>query len=173
MNEKKDIQVLFSEEQIKTRIENLASAISLNGESGNTVMVCVLKGAFIFLADLCRGITIDVDIDFITASSYEGTESSGKVKISSGNPVDYKDKNVILVEDIVDTGTTMQALISLFNDKGAKSVKVAALLSKSERRKHHVEIDYLGFEVDNLFVVGYGLDHNQMYRNLPFIGVYK
>ena len=167
------VDTLISEQQIYQRIKELAGKISEENPSGNTILVCVLKGAFLFASDLCRATSIQVEIDFITASSYSGTKSSGDVKISAGKPVDYDGKHVVIIEDIVDTGLTMKKICEHFEALGVKSVKTAALLSKAAHRKHTVEIDYCGFDIEDNFVVGYGLDYNQRFRDLPFIGVYK
>lgn len=167
------ISVLFSEEQLSGRINELAKSIAVEHSGEEVVLVCVLKGAFLFAADLSRAIPSPVAVDFITASSYQGTKSSGEVKISSGLPIDYNGKNVIIVEDIVDTGLTVKKLTEEFQSLNAKSIKIASLLSKKASRKHEVKIDYCGFEIDDHFVVGYGLDYNQKYRDLPFIGIYS
>lgn len=172
MKNAKNVNVLISVEELSKRIDELAMKISKENPCGNTVFVCVLKGAFLFASDLCRATSIRVDIDFITASSYSGTKSTGEVKISEGKPVNYNGKHVIVVEDIVDTGLTMKKICEHFEKIGAKSVKTATLLSKKAHRKHDVEIDYCGFDIEDNFVVGYGLDYNQKFRDLPFIGIY-
>lgn len=165
-----DVEVLFSQEQLERRISELASEISRDFTGQDLVIVCVLKGAFLFAADLCRKLTIECSVDFITAASYVGKESSGDVKISAGTPIDYKDKTVLLIEDIVDTGQTVKKLMEYYRSKSVEDVKVASLLSKKAHRKHELKVDYVGFEVDDTFVVGYGLDYNQRFRTLPFIG---
>lgn len=167
------VEPLFNQELIASRVNEIAESISRDHQNKETVLVCVLKGAFLFAADLCRQISIPVGVDFIIASSYLGTSSTGEVKISAGHPFDYSDKNVILIEDIVDTGLTIKKLMEVFLERGAAQVKVATLLSKKAHRKHQVNVDYCGFEIDDHFVVGYGLDYNQKYRDLPYIGKYN
>lgn len=172
-SKEENVEVLYNKETLNKRIKEIAAEISKDNQGKDTVLVCILKGAFLFAADLCREISIPVEIDFMTASSYEGKSSTGEVKISSGVPTDYKGKNVIIVEDIIDTGLTLLTLKKEFEKKGANSVKTATLLSKKASRQHEVIVDYIGFDIDDLFVVGYGLDYNQRYRDLPYIGIYK
>lgn len=137
-------------------------------------MVCVLKGAFVFLADLIRAMDVFLKVDFIACSSYgSSTESSGVVRILKDLDYPVEGKHVLLIEDIVDTGLTLNYILSLLKERRPKTLKVCALLDKPERRVVPVKIDYLGFKIPNEFVVGYGLDYNGQYRNLPFIGVLK
>jgi len=136
--------------------------------------VCILKGAFLFLADLVREIDIPVSVDFMAISSYAGqTESTGQVKILKDLDTLIEDRHVLIVEDIIDTGLTMNSVIKLLKTRKPKSIKICTLLDKVERRVINVKIDYYGFQIPNSFVVGYGLDFEEKYRNLPYIGVLK
>lgn len=174
----KDIQkVFFSKEELEAIARRLGSQISRDYENRNLLIVSVLKGSVIFMADLMRNITIPCKIDFITASSYHaGTESSGNVSVTDDLSVkDVHGYDILIVEDILDTGRTLQKLSDIFARKGANSVTICTLLDKPERRDKSVKIKptYIGATVDNEFVVGYGLDYDQKYRNLPFIGILK
>lgn len=174
----KDIQkVFFSTEELEAIARRLGSQISRDYENRNLLIVSVLKGSVIFMADLMRHITIPCKIDFITASSYHaGTESTGSVSVTDDLSVkDVRDYDILIVEDILDTGRTLQKLSDIFAKKGAASVSICTLLDKPERRDKNVKIrpTYIGATVENEFVVGYGLDFNQKYRNLPFIGILK
>lgn len=173
-----DIQeVFYSQEDLAQIANRLGHQISHDYKDRNLLIVSVLKGSVIFMADLMRSITIPCKIDFITASSYHaGTESSGKVSVTDELSVkDVHGYDILIVEDILDTGRTLQKLSDIFNKKGAASVKICTLLDKPERRDPSVKIKptYVGAEVRNEFVVGYGLDFDQKYRNLPFIGILK
>jgi hypoxanthine phosphoribosyltransferase len=174
----KDIQkVFFSKEELEAIARRLGSQISRDYENRNLLIVSVLKGSVIFMADLMRNITIPCKIDFITASSYHaGTESSGNVSVTDDLSVkDVHGYDILIVEDILDTGRTLQKLSDIFAKKGANSVTICTLLDKPERRDKNVKIKptYIGATVANEFVVGYGLDFDQRYRNLPFIGILK
>jgi len=174
----KDIQkVFFSQEELEAIARRLGSQISRDYENRNLLIVSVLKGSVIFMADLMRNITIPCKIDFITASSYHaGTESSGSVSVTDDLSVkDVHGYDILIVEDILDTGRTLQKLSDIFAKKGASSVTICTLLDKPERRDPGVKIKptYIGAKVENEFVVGYGLDYDQKYRNLPFIGILK
>ena len=135
-------------------------------------MVCVLKGSCIFYADLVRAMTIPVEFDFIHVSSYQGDTSTGKVTINKDLTVDIKGKNLIVVEDIIDTGITMKALVPMLEARGPKSVKVCAMLDKPSRRSVDFKADYIGYSIPDEFVIGYGLDYAHKYRNIPEICVY-
>ena len=174
----KDIQkVFFSKEELEAIARRLGSQISRDYENRNLLIVSVLKGSVIFMADLMRNITIPCKIDFITASSYHaGTESSGNVSVTDDLSVkDVHGYDILIAEGILDTGRTLQKLSDIFARKGANSVTICTLLDKPERRDKSVKIKptYIGATVDNEFVVGYGLDYDQKYRNLPFIGILK
>lgn len=157
-------------EEIRKAIADLGGRISSDYRDRRLVCIGTLKGAFIFMADLVRQITIPLEIDFIGASSYEGeTSSSGRIRLTKRPDIDLKDKDVLVVEDIVDTGFTLVALIDFLRSFGPKSVKVCSLIDKKERRESEVEIDYSGIVVEKGFLVGYGLDYNEHYRHLPEI----
>ena len=168
------IEVMINENEIKARIEELASKIDDDYEGKELVVVCILNGAFIFCSDLIRKISKPVYVDFMKASSYgDSTESSGDLKIDMDLKVDIKDKHVLLVEDIVDTGLTLTRIIDHLGKRGPASMKLASLLFKDCRSKYKVDVDYLGFKIDDHFVIGYGLDFAGKYRELPYIGVYS
>ncbi len=167
-------KILFEKAEIKSRIKVVGSKISTDYKDKFPLLVCVLRGAFMFLADLVREINIPVSIDFMAISSYGGkTESTGQVKILKDLNTPIKDRNVLIVEDIVDTGLTMDAVTRLLRTRKPASLKIATLLDKEERRTIPIKVDYYGFKIPNLFVVGYGLDYEERYRNLSYIGVLK
>ncbi len=172
---KEDIkEILFSEEEIKERIKFVGKKISEDYREKFPLLVCILRGAFMFLADLVREIEIPISVDFMSISSYGGkTESTGQVKILKDLDTPIEGRHVLIVEDIVDTGLTMDAVTRLLGTRKPASLKIATLLDKVERRKIPVKVDYYGFRVPNEFVVGYGLDYEERYRNLPFIGILK
>ena len=166
------IVTMLSQEQIAARVRELGAQLTKDYAGHNLVLVCVLKGSFVFAADLARAIDLPLRIDFLGTRSYgEDTESSGVVQITQdlSRPIDHED--VILVEDIVDTGLTVAYVIDLLRTRNPRSVKVCALLHKPARARVEVQVDYLGFTIEDRFVVGYGLDHAERYRNLPYIGV--
>jgi len=165
-------KVLVTKEQLDEKTAELAKAIERDYKGKELVLVGVLKGGFIFLADLVRKISMDLTIDFISVSSYgNSTESSGVVRIIKDIDSDITGKHVLLVEDLIDTGLTLNYLKELFNTKGCASVKLAAILDKPERRKVDLKVDYSGIEIPDEFVVGYGLDWAGRYRNLPDVCV--
>lgn len=168
-------KVLISEAELQTRIANLASEMNaIYTDDDLPILVCILKGAFMFLADLTRHLDFRHEIDFMEISSYgSGTTSSGSVRILLDLASDIKERNVVIVEDIVDTGNTLTYILRNFAARKPASVRVATLLSKPSRREIDVPIDFVGFEVPDEFVMGYGLDYAQQYRNIPFIGVLK
>jgi hypoxanthine phosphoribosyltransferase len=166
------IVTMLSAETIAARVRELGATITRDYAEGSVVLVCVLKGSFIFAADLARAIDLPLRVDFLGVRSYgEGTESSGVVQITQdlSRPIAHED--VILVEDIVDTGLTIAHLMDLFRTRQPRSVRVCSLLHKPARAKVNVKVDYLGFTIEDRFVVGYGLDFAEKYRNLPYIGV--
>ena len=164
--------VLISEEEISLRIDALAKAINEEFAGQELVVVCVLKGAFMFCSDLIKKIQLPVKLEFIQLSSYgEGTTSSGNVKVEMDLSGSIKDKNVIIVEDIVDTGLTIKTLLGMLKLRNPKTLKLASLLYKPSRTIHEVNIDYLGFEIEDKFVIGYGLDYAGRYRELSYVGV--
>jgi hypoxanthine phosphoribosyltransferase len=163
---------MLSADTIAARVRELGAAITRDYAEGSVVLVCVLKGSFIFAADLARAIDLPLRIDFLGVRSYgEGTESSGVVQITQdlSRPIAHED--VILVEDIVDTGLTVAHLMDLFRTRQPRTVRVCSLLHKPARAKVGVKVDYLGFTIEDRFVVGYGLDFAEKYRNLPYIGI--
>lgn len=163
---------LLTKEEISARTGELAAQITGDYKGQDLVMVGVLKGAFIFLADLVRQVDMPVEIDFVAVSSYgTDTKSSGVVKIIKDLDIKIEGKHVLLVEDIVDTGLTLKYLSGMLQGRGPKSVEICALLSKPDARKVEIEVKYCGFDVPPLFVVGYGLDYAERYRQLPYVGV--
>jgi hypoxanthine phosphoribosyltransferase len=165
-------KTLLSSEQIATRVRELGEQITRDYVERKLVLVCVLKGSFVFAADLARAIELPLRIDFLGVRSYgQGTETTGVVQITQDlvRPIEHED--VLLIEDIVDTGLTMAHLVELLRTRGPASVRICALLHKPARARVAVAIDYLGFTIEDRFVVGYGLDLNDRYRNLPYVGV--
>jgi hypoxanthine phosphoribosyltransferase len=170
----KELDVLFTPEQIAARVRQLGLQIERDYQSKELVLLGVLKGSFLFISDLARAIDLPLSVDFIGLSSYgEATESTGVVKITSdlSRPIDGK--HVLVIEDIVDTGLTMRYLLDNLATRHPTSVKLCALLNKPSRARTKIPIDYLGFQIEDRFVVGYGLDAAEKYRNVPFIGVKK
>lgn len=164
--------VLLSEELIQQRIRELAETISRDYQNEELILLCVLKGSLMFTSDLMRHLDLRVMVDFIGISSYgESTRSSGVVRIVKDMEENISGRHVLVIEDIVDTGLTLNYLHGVLKLRNPASVKIATLLSKPSRRKVEVPIDYLGFEIDDHFVVGYGLDYKSFYRNLPYIGI--
>lgn len=167
-----NIRVLLPEEELAARISELGAQISKDYEGESVFLVCILKGASFFACELAKRITVPVIIDFMATSSYDGgTVSSGVVKIKKELDLDPTGQNVIIVEDIIDSGNTLNFLGQYFKDRGAKSVRMVTMLDKPDRREVDVHVDYTGFTIPDQFVVGYGLDYDQKYRNLPYIGV--
>ncbi len=168
------LDVLHSKDAIAARIAELGAQIARDYAGKELVLVCVLKGAILFAADLCRAIDLPLALDFIGLSSYgESTESSGVVKITSDLTRPIEGKHVLVIEDIIDTGLTMRYLLDNLATRHPASVKICALLHKPSRARTRIPIEYLGFTVPDLFVVGFGLDVAERYRNVPFIGVMK
>jgi hypoxanthine phosphoribosyltransferase len=166
------IKVLISEEQIDIRIRQIGERISRDYAGKKVHLICVLKGGSLFMCELAKRITVPVSFDFMSVSSYGGdTKSSGVVKIVKDLDEAIRDKEVIIVEDIIDSGRTLSYLVELLGQRGPKSISICTLLDKPDRRVVDVHVDYTGFEIPDKFVVGYGLDYDQKYRNLPYIGV--
>ena len=167
-----NIRTLISEEELQERIEKLAKKITKEYEGKTVHIICVLKGAVTFMVDLAKKIDLDVRFDFMDVSSYEGTVSTGQIKINKDLDQLIEGEDVILVEDIIDTGRTLSYLLEYLKYKKPKSLKVCTLLDKPDRRVvEDLCPDYVGFVIPDEFVIGYGLDYNQKYRNLPYIGV--
>ena len=163
-------KILFTEEEIRKRAKEIGEQIGRDYEGEEIVLLGTLKGAVLWMSDLMKEIPLDVTIDFISASSYgSSTSTSGVVKIKKDVDMDLFNKNVIIVEDIVDTGTTLNYLKEYLKERNPKDVKICTLLDKPARRVIDLKPDYIGFTVDDLFVIGYGLDYDQKYRNLPYI----
>lgn len=167
--------VLVSEQQLKDKVAELGAAISRDYAGRDLLLVSILKGSVVFMADLMRAITIPCGIDFMVVSSYGGsnTTTTGLVKIIKDLDQDLSGKDVLIVEDILDTGITLSHLVPMLEMRRPNSVRLCTILSKPSRRKADIEPDYLGFEVPDEFVVGYGLDYDEKYRNLPYVGVLK
>lgn len=166
------VSVLLSEEDVDARIKAIGEQISRDYAGKSVHLVCVLKGGSFFMCELAKRITVPVSLDFMSVSSYGSeTKSSGVVKIVKDLDETLKDKDVIVVEDIVDSGRTLSYLMELLKDRGPRSLRLCTLLDKPERRVVDVKVDYTGFQIPDEFVVGYGLDYDQKYRNLPYIGV--
>lgn len=168
------IEVMYTEEEVDRRIQEIGDQITRDYAGKQIHMVCVLKGGAFFMCELAKRIRLDVSLDFMSVSSYgSGTESSGLVRIVKDLDESLKDKDVIVVEDIVDSGRTLSYLLKMLTERGPKSLKLCTLLDKPSRRVTEVDVAYTGFQIPDEFVVGYGLDYDQVYRNLPYIGVVK
>lgn len=164
--------VLISEEEIALRVEALGKAITEEFEGEELTVICVLKGAFMFCSDLLKKINLPVKLEFISLSSYgDGMTSTGNVKLEMDLSGSIANKNVLVIEDIVDTGLTIKTLTEMLQSRNPKSLKLASLLFKPSRNEHPAKIDYLGFEIEDKFVIGYGLDYAGRFRELPYIGV--
>jgi hypoxanthine phosphoribosyltransferase len=167
-------KVLITETDLKARVKELGEAISRDYEGKRPLLVSVLKGSVVFMADLLREIKIDCEIDFMSVSSYgRGQKSSGVVRILKDLDNDITGRHVIVIEDILDSGLTLSYILELLKTRNAASIKLCALLDKPDRRVVDVAVDYTGFKIPDEFVVGYGLDYGEKYRNLPYIGVLK
>jgi hypoxanthine phosphoribosyltransferase len=169
-----NLEPMFSAEEIQRRIATLGAEIARDYAGRNPLLICVLKGACIFLSDLMRAIDLRLDLEFMAISSYgSSTRTSGEVRILKDLSVPIEGREILVVEDIIDTGLTLSYLLANLRARGAASVRLVALLDKPERRQRPVEIDYRGFQIPDEFVVGYGLDYAERYRNLPYIAVVK
>ena len=168
------VDILLSEQEVDKRIQEIGEQISRDYAGKEVHLVCVLKGGSFFMCELAKRITVPVTLDFMSVSSYgSSTKSSGVVKIVKDLDEPLKDKNVIVVEDIVDSGRTLSYLLEMLKDRHPASLSLCTLLDKPERRVVDVNVDYTGFNIPDEFVVGYGLDYDQRYRNLPYIGIVK
>jgi hypoxanthine phosphoribosyltransferase len=172
---KKDIaEVLIGAEELQAKVAELGQQISEDYRGRNPLLICILRGAVLFLSDLIRATDIPLEMDFMAISSYgDSTESSGVVRLVMDLKSNITGRNVLIVEDVVDTGRTLAYILDNLQTRRPADIKVCALLSKPSRREVEIKLDYLGFEVPDEFVVGYGLDYAENYRNLPFIGVLK
>ena len=171
----KDIkEVLCSEEQLSKKISELGAAITRDYAGKDLLLVSILKGSVMVMADLMRAVDLPLQIDFMNVSSYgAGTETTGAVKILKDLDVDIKGKHVLIVEDILDSGVTLHNLMKLLTQRNPASIEICTLFSKPSRRKVEVPVRYMGFEIPDAFIVGYGLDYDEKYRNLPYVGILK
>ena len=167
-------EVLISHQQIRERTEELGRQITEDYDGKDPLLICILKGGLMFLADLMREVDLPLEIDFIAVSSYgDSTESSGVVRILMDLERNIEGRHVLIVEDIIDTGRTLSYIIENLRTRGPASIKVCTLLDKPARRELEIPIDYVGFTIPDRFVIGYGLDYGEIYRNLPFVGILK
>ncbi len=171
----KDIkEVLYTEEQLSAKIRELGAAITKDYAGKDLLMVSILKGSIMVMADLMRAVDLPLQIDFMNVSSYgAGTETKGSVKILKDLDVDIKGKDLLIVEDILDSGVTLHNLINLLKQREPASIEICTLFSKPSRRQVDVEAKYIGHEIPDAFIVGYGLDFSEKYRNLPYVGILK
>ena len=168
------LRVLLSEEEIHAKVKEMGKKITEDYKNSNLMLVTVLKGAVVFLADIMREIDVPAEIDFMVVSSYgSGVKSSGVVKIVKDLDVPLEGKDILIVEDILDSGLTLSYIKELLASRGPRSIKIATLLDKPSRRKVDFHADYVGFSLPHDFVIGYGLDYDEKYRNLPYIGILK
>lgn len=164
------VSILINKAKLEKRIEELAKQIEKDYDGKEIVFIGILKGSVMFMSELAKNVKNNVVLDFMEASSYEGTESTGNVKINKDIKNSIEGKDVIIVEDIIDTGRTLTYVLEYLKQKNPNSIKIATMLSKPSRRVMELNVDYIGFSIEDKFVVGYGLDYNEKYRNLPYIG---
>ena len=167
------LKVLISEEEIQKRISELAKQICDDYKGQDITFICILKGSIFFAVELAKKMPCDINFEFIRVSSYHGENSTGVIKMKVDLQGDIKDKNVIIIEDIVDTGRTLSYLKEYLKSKEPRSLKICSMLDKKERRVCKLDADYVGFNIPDKFVVGYGLDVDEKYRNLPYIGYFE
>ena len=167
------LKITHTEEQIIARTRELAAEISRDYADKNPLFIGVLKGAYIFMAELCKNVTIPCEMAFVSASSYRGTMTTGNVTAQTDELPDLTGRHVIIVEDILDTGLTLSYICQVLASCGTASLEICAMMDKPSRRKRELQGKYVGFEIPDEFVVGYGLDYDEKYRNLPFVGVLK
>lgn len=165
------IKTLLTREEVEKRIKELAKEIEKDYCGKDLLVIGLLKGSIMFMSDLIKEMDLPVMIDFMSVSSYSGTTSTGVINILKDTDISVKDKDVLIVEDIIDTGLTLSHVKKLLEDRGAKSLKICTLLDKPSRRTIEMKGDYVGFEIPDEFVVGYGLDYDQHHRNLPYVGI--
>lgn len=166
-------KVLISEEEIKEICKRLGEEISRDYKGKNLLLVSVLKGAVVFMADIMRNITCECEIDFLAVSSYSGTKTTGVVKFKKDMDVDPDGRDILIVEDILDSGVTLSYLKQVLLQRNAKSIKICTFLDKPANRRADIQADYVGKVVPDEFIIGYGLDYNEKYRNLPYLGILK
>lgn len=164
-------KVLFHESTILSRLDEMAHEITMDYQGKDLTVIAILNGSFIFMADLLRRIPLPLQVDCLSVSSYHGTKSSGEVNFRQSSLADFRDRHVLLLDDILDSGVTLHAIRDKLSVGGALSIRTCVLLRKNVERVREVDADYVGFDIPNEFVVGYGLDYLEQYRNLPFIGV--
>lgn len=171
----KDIEkILFDRETISNRVKELAKEITEDYKGKDLVCICLLKGGVLFLTDLIKEIDLDLEIDFMDVSSYgASTVSSGEVRILKDLDASVKDRDLLIVEDIIDTGVTLSKVVELLKSRQARSIEIVSFLNKPDRRKIDMDVKYIGYEIPDYFVVGYGLDFDEKYRNLPYVGYLK
>ncbi len=167
-------KILITEEEIQQRVKELADIVSKDYKGKHLLMICILKGAIMFYSDLARNLTIPVAMDFMAVSSYgKSTKSSGEVRILKDLAMPAEGLDILIIEDILDSGNTLHYIKKILGDRNPASLKICTLLDKPERREKPITVDYVGFEIPDEFVIGYGLDFAEKYRNLPYIGVLK
>jgi len=166
-------KILLTQEEIETKSKELAEQLKVDYDGKKPILLGLLKGSTMFMADLMKSLDIDLEIDFMDVSSYDGTASTGDVKIVKDLDISVRNRHVIIAEDIVDTGRTLERVIQLLQSRGAISVEMVTLLDKPEARVAPIKAKYVGFTIPKSFVVGYGLDYNEKYRNLPYVGILK
>lgn len=164
-------EVLITEDDIRAKAKEMGEQITRDYKGKQILCVGILKGSVAFMSELIKHIDLPLEIDFMDVSSYVGTQTTGEVRILKDLDYSVQGKDILIIEDIIDTGITLNYLVSLFRHRKVNSVCIATLLTKPKRRRVDVDVKYTGFEIDDLFVVGYGLDYNELYRNLPFIGI--
>ncbi len=168
------VEVMISEQEVEARIQELADQISKDYEGKELHIICILKGSIFFTCELAKRISVPVTLDFMQVSSYgSDTKSSGVIKIVKDLDESVLERDILVIEDIVDSGNTLSYLLEMLSNRKPSSLKLCTLLDKPERRRKHVDVDYTGFQIPDEFVVGYGLDYAQKYRNLPYVGVVK
>lgn len=166
-------QVLFSQQQVEQRLNELADKLTAKYQDQFPVVVSVMTGATIFTVDMIKRLNFKLNLDYVDISSYADGTQSGKIQLIQDLSTNIKGRPVIIMEDIIDTGHTLKFLVNLLKGRGAKSIEICALLDKPDRREADIEADYVGFKVPNEFIVGYGLDYSGLYRNLPYVGILK
>ena len=165
-----NVKVLINESKLENRVKELAKQIEKDYKDKDILFLGVLKGSAVFMVELAKKIKNNVEFEFVEISSYEGTNSTNNIKLTKDITRNIEGRDIIIVEDIIDTGKTLDYLINYLKTKNINSLKIATLLSKPSRRVIELDVDYIGFKIDDVFVIGYGLDYNQKYRNLPYIG---
>lgn len=168
-----ELNVLINKSKLEKRIEEIGKQIEKDYEGKDIVFIGILKGSVMFMSELAKNVKNNVELEFMEVSSYEGTESTGVVRINKDIKNSIQGKDVIIVEDIIDTGRTLTYLVDYLKQKNPNSLKIATMLSKPSRRIMELNVDYIGFAIDDKFVVGYGLDYNEKYRNLPYVGYFE